>query len=62
VYTPVYIANDDLDEIVVNATMGTDHFIDRMKDELQKISKNFFDQGATTGVDHDVDVGHGTIV
>ena len=41
VYTPVYISNDDLDEIVVNATMGTDHFIDRMRDELHKLSENF---------------------
>jgi len=40
-YTPVYISNDDLDEIVVTATMGTDHFIDRMCDELHTLSENF---------------------
>jgi hypothetical protein len=43
-YTPVYISNDDLDEIVVNATMGTDHFIDRMCDELFKVSASYSDQ------------------
>lgn len=40
-YTPVYISNDDLDEIVVTATMGTDHFIDRMREELHTISRTF---------------------
>ena len=40
-YTPVYISNDDLDEIVVSATMGTDHFIDRMCDELHNLSNRF---------------------
>ncbi|KAG7374764.1 lipase class 3 [Nitzschia inconspicua] len=44
VYTPVYISNDDLDEIIVNATMGTDHFIDRMADELHKVAENYTDQ------------------
>lgn len=43
-YTPVYISNDDLDEIVVNATMGTDHFIDRMCDELHKISNDYLEK------------------
>jgi len=51
-YTPVYISNDDLDEIVVNSTMGTDHFIDRMCDELHTISKNYSEQGGTTAVNH----------
>lgn len=41
VYTPVYISNDDLDEIVVSATMGTDHFVNRMCDELRKLSENY---------------------
>ena len=40
-YTPVYIANDDLDEIVVSPTMGTDHFVDRMYDELSGLSKDY---------------------
>jgi len=44
-YTPVYISNDDLDEIVVNATMGTDHFIDRVRDELHKISNDYLEKG-----------------
>jgi sn1-specific diacylglycerol lipase len=42
-YTPVYMSNDDFDEIVVNATMGTDHFIDRMCDELHKVAANYSD-------------------
>lgn len=41
VYTPVYISNDDLDEIVVTSTMGTDHFIDRMCDELHTLSEKY---------------------
>eukprot|EP00536_Pseudo-nitzschia_multiseries_P012886 jgi/Psemu1/244944/estExt_Genewise1.C_5140003 len=57
VYTPVYISNDDLDEIVVNATMGTDHFIDRMCDELHKISNEYLKKcGATETASQ---VGHG---
>ena len=41
VYTPVYISNDDLDEIVVTATMGTDHFVHRMCDELHTLSERY---------------------
>eukprot|EP00535_Pseudo-nitzschia_heimii_P007734 CAMPEP_0197189550 /NCGR_PEP_ID=MMETSP1423-20130617/19959_1 /TAXON_ID=476441 /ORGANISM="Pseudo-nitzschia heimii, Strain UNC1101" /LENGTH=1052 /DNA_ID=CAMNT_0042641691 /DNA_START=139 /DNA_END=3297 /DNA_ORIENTATION=- len=41
-YTPVYISNDDLDEIVVSSTMGSDHFIDRMYEELRTLSDKFF--------------------
>jgi len=40
-YTPVYIANDDLDEIVVSPTMATDHFIDRMADELSNLASEY---------------------
>jgi hypothetical protein len=40
-YTPVYIANDDLDEIVVSPTMGTDHFVDRMVDELSGLAQEY---------------------
>ena len=40
-YTPVYISNDDLDEIVVGNTMATDHFIDRMVDGLSSLSKEY---------------------
>mmetsp|Transcript_15617 Transcript_15617/g.18037 ORF Transcript_15617/g.18037 Transcript_15617/m.18037 type:complete len:1166 (+) Transcript_15617:285-3782(+) len=61
-YTPVYISNDDLDEIVVNATMGTDHFIDRMCEELNKLSKHYEDQGTTNCVDHSIDICQGTLV
>ena len=40
-YTPVWIANDDLDEIVVSPTMGTDHFVDRICAELEGLAKEF---------------------
>ncbi len=40
-YTPVYIANDDLDEIVVSPTMASDHFIDRMTDELSNLAEKY---------------------
>ncbi|KAL3922149.1 MAG: hypothetical protein SGILL_002360 [Bacillariaceae sp.] len=55
IYTPVYISNDDLDEIVVSPTMGTDHFIDRMCDELQKVSAEYTGQG---GGSMDLSSGH----
>ena len=40
-YTPVYIANDDLDEIVVSPTMATDHFVDRMASELSNLASEY---------------------
>jgi len=40
-YTPVYIANDDLDEIVVSPTMATDHFVDRMAFELSNLASEY---------------------
>jgi hypothetical protein len=40
-YTPVYIANDDFDEILVSPTMATDHFVDRMFDELSNLAKTY---------------------
>jgi hypothetical protein len=40
-YTPVYIANDDFDEIVVSPTMATDHFVDRMFDELSNLAETY---------------------
>eukprot|EP00980_Cylindrotheca_fusiformis_P027409 scaffold20339_cov128-Cylindrotheca_fusiformis.AAC.9 len=40
-YTPIYIANDDLNEIVVSPTMGTDHFVDRMCYELENVASDF---------------------
>lgn len=49
VYTPMYISNDDLDEIVVTSTMGTDHFIDRMCDELHTISDKYASQAPGNG-------------
>ena len=40
-YTPVWIGNGDLNEIVISPTMGTDHFPDRMVEELQGIVERF---------------------
>jgi sn1-specific diacylglycerol lipase len=40
-YTPVWIKNDDLNEIVVSATMGTDHFPNRICTELERLAKIF---------------------
>jgi sn1-specific diacylglycerol lipase len=40
-YTPVWIGNDDLDEIVVSPTMGTDHFVDRICNELEGVARDF---------------------
>lgn len=48
-YTPVYIANDDLDEILVSPTMATDHFIDRMVDELSNLAKMYAGTSLTSG-------------
>jgi hypothetical protein len=42
-YIPVYMSNDDFVEIVVNTSMGTDYFIDRMCDELHKVAVNYTD-------------------
>jgi hypothetical protein len=40
-YTPIYIDNDDLNEIIVSPTMGTDHFVDRMFAELGNMADQF---------------------
>ena len=40
-YTPIYIDNDDLDEVVVTPTMGTDHFVDRMSSELGTVAREY---------------------
>ena len=58
-YTPVYIANDDLDEIIVSPTMGTDHFVDRMHDELNGLAKEYrgIAEEMTIGIASDRSVG-----
>lgn len=40
-YVPVWINNDDLNEIVVSPTMGTDHFPNRMRSILEATAENF---------------------
>lgn len=37
-YVPVWVNNDDLNEIVVSATMGTDHFPNRMRAILEEVA------------------------
>jgi len=41
VYTPVYISNDDLDEIVVSSRMMTDHIIHRTSNILNTLSEKY---------------------
>ena len=41
-YTPIWVENDDLNEIVIAPTMGTDHFPDRVCLELEGVAANNF--------------------
>jgi sn1-specific diacylglycerol lipase len=36
-YTPIWVNNDDFNEIVVSPTMGTDHFPNRLTDTMQNL-------------------------
>ncbi|GKY94521.1 hypothetical protein MPSEU_000417900 [Mayamaea pseudoterrestris] len=40
-YTPVRVENDDLNEIIVSSTMGTDHFPNRIRDILETMSNTY---------------------
>lgn len=40
-YTPVWIENDDLAEIVVSPTMGTDHFPNRIRAMLEAVAADY---------------------
>ena len=40
-YTPVWVSNDDLNEIVISSTMATDHFPNRMCDELGRVAYEY---------------------
>jgi sn1-specific diacylglycerol lipase len=40
-YVPVWVDNDDLNEIVVSPTMGTDHFPNRMHAILEEVADEF---------------------
>ena len=40
-YAPVWINNDDLNEIVVVPTMGTDHFPNRIQAVLERVADSF---------------------
>ena len=38
-YVPMRLENDELDEIVVSPTMGTDHFPYRVKEIVERIAR-----------------------
>lgn len=40
-YTPVYVNNDDFDEITISPTMGFDHFPNRVCVELERVAEAF---------------------
>lgn len=40
-YVPVWIHNDDLNEIVIKPTMGTDHFPNRIQFMLEQVANDF---------------------
>jgi sn1-specific diacylglycerol lipase len=40
-YTPVWVSNDDLNEVVISSTMATDHFPNRMCDELGRVAYEY---------------------
>jgi sn1-specific diacylglycerol lipase len=40
-YIPVWINNDDLNEIVIKPTMGADHFPNRIRSMLEQAAKDF---------------------
>lgn len=40
-YIPVWINNDDLNEIVIKPTMGADHFPNRIRSMLEQVAKDF---------------------
>lgn len=48
-YTPVWVNNDDLNEVVISPTMGTDHFPSRICAELNGVAS-----------DYGIDVAQGT--
>ena len=40
-YTPVWVNNDDFNEIVVSPTMATDHFPNRMSSEMEGVARDY---------------------
>ena len=46
----VQLGIDDLDEIVVSPTMGTDHFVDRMYDEMNELAEEHHHNGAAASM------------
>ena len=40
-YTPVWVKNDDFNEIVIGSTMGTDHFPNRICTTMEQIATDY---------------------
>ena len=40
-YTPIWVKNDDFNEIVVSTTMGSDHFPNRLTDAMQTMASEY---------------------
>jgi sn1-specific diacylglycerol lipase len=40
-YTPIWVNNDDFDDIIVSPTMGTDHFPDRLTTVMQDLTREY---------------------
>jgi hypothetical protein len=40
-YTPVWVNNDDFNEIVISSTMGTDHFPNRICAEIEGVAHEY---------------------
>lgn len=40
-YAPVWVKNNDLNEIVVSSTMGTDHFPNRLADTMENLADEY---------------------
>jgi len=40
-YTPIWLENDDLNEIMISPTMFTDHFPNRVCSEIEEVAKEY---------------------
>eukprot|EP00547_Thalassionema_nitzschioides_P006033 CAMPEP_0194206766 /NCGR_PEP_ID=MMETSP0156-20130528/5714_1 /TAXON_ID=33649 /ORGANISM="Thalassionema nitzschioides, Strain L26-B" /LENGTH=701 /DNA_ID=CAMNT_0038933377 /DNA_START=456 /DNA_END=2561 /DNA_ORIENTATION=- len=40
-YTPIWVKNDDFNEIVISTTMGTDHFPNRLTKTMENLSEQY---------------------
>jgi len=56
-YTPVYVDNDDFDEITITPTMGFDHFPNRVCVELERVAEAFGIDTSLGSSKHDIENG-----